>query len=309
MSSKYIFLFLFAMLAACKNEPQSTTTTEGETKKDSIAFDWQAHRGGRGLMPENTIMAFIHALEYPKVTTLELDLVVSKDRNLIVSHEPWMDGTICKEKSGAAIGVGTERKFNIYEMTYAEVLAYDCGTVVNPNFPEQKKTLVRKPSLPALVSSVEEYVKRYNLPIPKFNIEIKSQPAWDSIFHPVPPVFARLVVDAVLSLNIKDRTTIQSFDIRSLKEAYRLDSTLTLALLVESANGLDQDLQSLGFTPSIYSPYYKIVTPELVEQVHKKGMKIIPWTVNDTTDMRNLMTMQVDGIITDYPNLISVVDK
>ncbi|NJL75520.1 MAG: glycerophosphodiester phosphodiesterase [Saprospiraceae bacterium] len=194
-------------------------------------------------------------------------------------------------------------------MTYAEVLGYDCGSVVHPNFPDQEKTLARKPSFSAAVVSVDTHTKRYDLPSPRFNIEIKSQPAWDSVFHPKPPIFARLVVDAVMELNIKDRTTIQSFDVRALKEVHRLDSTFSMALLVETSNGLEQDLQNLGFTPAIYSPYYKLVTPELVTQVHTKGMKIIPWTVNDTTEMRNLMAMKVDGIITDYPNFIETAEK
>ena len=103
-------------------------------------------------------------------------------------------------------------------------------------------------------------------------------------------------------LGIKNQTCVQSFDVRPLQELHRLDPAVTTALLVENPNGVQVNLDALGYTPDIYSPYYKMVTGNVVETVHDLGMAIIPWTVNDTTAMKALIGLGVDGIITDYPN-------
>ena len=139
-----------------------------------------------------------------------------------------------------------------------------------------------------------------------YNIETKSSPQGDDSFHPKPDVFTRLVLDVIRNEGIADRAILQSFDVRTLQEAHRLDyDGIQLAYLISYSGdaGLDQDLGLLGFLPDIYSPDFKLVNATLVESVHQKGMLIIPWTINDFEEMRRQKALGVDGIITDYPDI------
>ncbi len=264
-------------------------------------FDWQGHRGARGLLPENTIPAFLKALEYP-VKTLELDVAISKDSQLVISHEPWMSPAICTQPSGSPIT--EEQQFNLFQLTYEEIRGFDCGSRGNARFPEQRPMPAAKPLLREMVTKVEQYCKDNGRPLPFYNIEIKSRPEWDNIFTPKPPVFAHLLMEQIQSLGIKARTCIQSFDVRALQAVRQIDSTMVVALLVENTDGLDKNLETLGFVPDIYSPYYMLVSANLVKKAHAQNMLVVPWTVNDTATMRGLINLGVDGIITDYPNLV-----
>lgn len=150
-------------------------------------FDWEAHRGCRGLLPENSVPAFLKALEFPGVVTLELDLAVSKDGQLIVSHEPWFNPAICLQPNGDSISRKTAENFLIYEMTASEVRAFDCGSIGNPRFPQQQKMKIHKPIFREVVEAV-----RARRPDVRWNVEIKSQAAWDGVRHP--PVDRKSVV-------------------------------------------------------------------------------------------------------------------
>ena len=118
------------------------------------ALDIQGHRGARGLMPENTVPSFIHALTLG-VTTLELDVVVSRDSQVVVSHEPFLSSTICLSPDGKAIPVEEEKRYNLYQMDYDDIRRADCGSKGNPRFPEQRKMAVAKPLLTEVIDSVE----------------------------------------------------------------------------------------------------------------------------------------------------------
>jgi len=275
---------------------------------DEKIIDWQGHRGARGLAPENTIPAFLKALEYPAVRTLEMDLAVTKDSQLVISHEPWMNSVFCLQPDGSSISEEEEKsRFAIYQMNYDEVKAFDCGSKGNPNFPEQELMKAFKPRLRDMVTTIEEHVKTNQLDLPHYNMEIKSEVEWDSVLCPNPQTFARLVVDELEDLGIKKRVVIQSFDMRPLREVRALDNDLRIALLVYLPQRLQDQLDQLGFVPDIYSPYYKLVTANLVKEAHAQSMKVIPWTVNETTLMDSLLQMGVDGIITDYPDRIPEV--
>jgi glycerophosphoryl diester phosphodiesterase len=267
-------------------------------------FDWQGHRGCRGLMPENTVPAFLKALEFPQVVTLELDLAVSKDGQIIVSHEPWFNPVICRQPGGDSIPRSDGEKFLLFERTAAEIRAFDCGSLPNPRFPRQQLLPAHKPTLREVVEAVQA-----RSPAVRWNIEIKSQPAWDGLRHPPVDEFARLVLAEVKTLGIQDRTTLQSFDVRALQALHRLDHGQTIALLVENMRGLNPNLDQLGFQPAIYSPHYLLVTRKLVRDCHARGIKVVPWTVNDVPAMRKLIRLGVDGIITDYPDLIREVGE
>ena len=267
-------------------------------------FDWQGHRGCRGIMPENSVPAFLKALDYPEVTTLELDLAVSKDNRLIVSHEPWFNPTICRLPNGDTIPRRDTVKYLIYQMTAEEIRSFDCGSWGNPRFPEQQKLKTYKPTLREVVEAV-----RVSHPGIRWNIEIKTQPGWDGLRHPPVEEFARLVIAELKALGIEKNAVVQSFDVRALQAMHRQAPEIQLAFLIENVWSFDSNMDKLGFTPAIYSPYYQLVSKKLVRKCHSKGMKLIPWTVNDVESMRGMIRLGVDGIITDYPNRIAGVKQ
>jgi glycerophosphoryl diester phosphodiesterase len=264
-------------------------------------LDIQGHRGARGLYPENTIPAFIAALDYG-VTTIELDLAITKDNQIVVSHEPWMSSAICMDPQGMSILDAEERNHNIYLMTYQQIKSYDCGSIGNPRFPEQKKMVVHKPLLLDVIRAVEKHIKEVTLYEVDYNIEIKSLPAGDNIFHPSPEVFSDLVYNLIDQYLPWDRIVIQSFDFRVLKYWKKKYPEVRLAALVENNKGVDANLKDLGFKPKIYSPYFKLIDQPTVKVIQQKGMKVIPWTVNEIDDLQLLTQWKVDGIITDYPD-------
>lgn len=266
-----------------------------------FTYDLQGHRGARGLMPENTIPAMIKALDLG-ATTLELDLAVTKDGIVIVSHEPYMNPVICLTSDGKEIAAG-DKSHNIYQMDFSEVVKYDCGSKFHSGFPKQVKFLVSKPKLSALIDVVEKYVADMGLAKPNYNIEIKSSPDGDGTYHPAPKEFSDMVHKVLEGKLDWNRVNIQSFDFRVLQYMHQAYPKVTLAMLVETAAKPTEQLAELGFQPQIYSPYFIALTKETVDQLHQKGMKIIPWTVNTTDQMERLLEMGVDGIITDYPNL------
>lgn len=271
-------------------------------------IDWQGHRGARGLVPENTIPAFLKALEYD-VTTLELDVAVSKDQFIIVSHEPYFSASISTKPDGTPVVEEEEKELRIYEMSYEDIKQYDVGSRGNERFPEQVKQKVYKPSLTDMVAAVKDYCTKNNKDLPWFNIEIKSRPEYDGVFTPAPPEFAQLLIDKLKELGIDQNSNIQSFDKRSLQAVKAIDNTFMTALLIENMDGIDANLEELGYMPEIYSPYYMMVTENVVKSVHEKGMKLIPWTINDTAVMRRMIGLGVDGIITDYPNFIQEIKQ
>lgn len=264
-------------------------------------FDFQGHRGARGLLPENTIPSFLIALEYG-ITTVEMDVVVTKDRKILVSHEPWFHQHISTAPDGTPITVETAQSHNIFKLTYEETRKYDVGKRGHFLFPEQIPMPVTKPTMKDAILAIEEYISKNELKPVFYNIETKSLPEWYDIFVPQPEEFAQLLYDELSELGVLDKVFIQSFDVRTLQEMREIDSNVPLVLLVYNENGLTWNLNELGFTPDVYSPYFRYVTDELVQRVHHKGMKIVPWTVNNPDDMIRLISLGVDGLITDYPN-------
>lgn len=278
------------------------------TAQKTTDFDWQGHRGARGLVPENTIPAFLKALEFPQVTTLELDLAVSKDGKLIVSHEPWMSHHICSKPDGNAVTEEEAMSIRIMDLTYEEIKRYDCGLRGNERFPQQEKIAAHKPSLEDVVNAVKAYCFKRNMEIPQFNIEIKSHLKGDNVFHPDPKKFAKLVLAEIEELGIKERTCIQSFDPRPLEVVHVLAPEVTIAWLVENEDGFEANLARLRFKPDVYSPYFKLLKKRHIKKLHRMGIRVIPWTVNTLKDMKKMRRKGVDGIITDYPNLIAELD-
>ncbi|MEM1134580.1 MAG: glycerophosphodiester phosphodiesterase family protein [Bacteroidota bacterium] len=261
----------------------------------------QGHRGSRGLMPENSLAAFEKALELG-VNTLELDLAVSKDSQLVVSHEPWFSATICYDSLRNMIDESAEKNYNIHQHNYAQILKYDCGSKGNSRFPEQQKKAQVKPLLKEVIALAEKYTSSKNLPPIEYNIEIKTNIAGDGIYHPSPAVFSDLLHQFLIQNLPAERVVVQSFDLRVLQYWHKNYPAFRLAFLVGNKDNYEENLKSLGFNPAIYSPAYQLLDAQKIAALQEEGMKVIPWTVNEVTAMQNLLAWGVDGIITDYPD-------
>ena len=302
MTSRISALALaLVLLTGCAGTGQPQTPARSGDGLAHPTIDLQGHRGARGLLPENTIPSFKKALDYG-VTTLELDVVVSADSQVVVSHEPWFSSAICTDPAGRRIAHEDERSFNIFTMPYDSIRAFDCGSIGNPNFPGQEAVAVGKPLVDDVLVELERYVSETGRPQPVYNIEVKSRPEFDGTFTPEPATFARLVHDAIVRHGVADRTVVQSFDPRALQAMRNIDGDIKLALLVDNDLGLPENLERLGFTPDVYSPHQRLVDEELVSAAHDNGMEVIPWTINEPDAMQRLLDLGVDGLITDYPD-------
>lgn len=271
-------------------------------------FDIQGHRGARGLLPENTIPGFIAALD-SGVTTLELDVLITRDKQVLVSHDPYLSHKICSKPDGSEITVDDEKKLTIYDMTYDEIRFYDCGMKIYSDFPEQFKMHAHKPLLSDVIKSVERYIKSYTRFEVDYNIELKSWLSSDEKFHPPPPEFSNRVYELIDQYLPTNRIIIQSFDFRILRYWKEKYPKIRLSALVENTKSIDTNLANLNFKPTIYSPDYKRLNKKRIKDLQKQGIKVIPWTINDEKTMSKFIKWGVDGIISDYPNLLKKVYK
>ncbi|RXK85387.1 glycerophosphodiester phosphodiesterase family protein [Filimonas effusa] len=262
----------------------------------------QGHRGCRGYLPENTIPAMRKALDMGS-GVLELDVVISHDKKVVVSHDPYMSSGFMLKPNGDSISADEAKTLVLYGMDYNEIKKYDAGSKHNVLFPEQQNFRTYKPLLSEMIDSLDSYAREKKLPMPRYNIEIKSQPKTDKIEQPEPQEFVDLVMEVCKSRKILDRMNIQSFDVRPLQLLHKQQPGIKLAYLTANAKSLEENLNDLGFTPNYYSPYYKTVTENIVKLCHEQGMQIIPWTVNTKAEIDALIALKVDGIITDYPGL------
>lgn len=269
-----------------------------------MQFDLQGHRGCRGLLPENTWPAMEKALDLG-VTTLELDVVISGDLQVVVSHEPWMSHELATHPNGQPVTEAEERSINLFRMTYQQIQTYDVGMRDHPRFPYQQKLPAQKPLLSDVFDRVTNYMKTHSRPLPYFNIETKCLPPGDGIYHPEPGQFVDLLMEVIRSQKMEKRVVIQSFDFRTLKYLHQKHPSINTSVLVDEGErrNMDAIVSLLGFIPSVYSPHYSLVDDDLIRECHQKKMRIIPWTVNNKNDMERFKRMGVDGLITDYPDL------
>lgn len=296
-----LFILLIITMSCSHQKHIQSSPSEG-----SGIFDKQGHRGCRGLMPENTIPAMIKALDLG-VTTLEMDIAITKEKQPVLSHEPWFSHDITTKPDGEYMGDREERKFVIYWMTYNQVKTFDVGMKPYPRFPQQQKMKAVKPLLVDVIDSAENHAASTGRAMPFYNIETKTNPEFDSVFHPKPEEFVDILMKVIKEKGIENRTIIQSFDFRTLQYLHKEYPGVKTAMLIEDVDkrDLDDQLKDLGFIPTIYSPAYSLVNDKLVKKCHRQNIKVIPWTVNDKTEIEKLKTMGVDGIITDYPNLFN----
>lgn len=256
------------------------------------------HRGARGLYPENTIEGFLYAAGLG-IYGIEMDVVISHDRKVVVSHEPWMNPKTCTKPDNSKVSF--VRRKNLFRMDYSAIRRYDCGMRGHPDFPEQKKIPVYKPLLVEVISAVEAFCKQNNLPPVVYNIELKSSWVGDGDLSPLPDEFVDLVLRQILPFNINDRILLQSFDMRPLNILHKKNTGCMIGMLVRSPRFLKRRLNSLEFIPDTCGIFYKYATERWVKHIQSLGMKIFVWTENEKEDMRKHIEMGIDGIITDYP--------
>ena len=298
-------------------------------------FDIQAHRGGRDARPENTLAAFAYALELG-VTTLEMDMQLTHDGHVVISHDPWLNPALARDADGRYVQPG---EYDIRSMTLAEVKSFDVG-VMNPAAGEYYEahgaTQVSAPGsrIPTL-AEVFDLVISYGRADVRLNIETKSYADPLDPAHrlsPDPALFVRIVYDTVRKFGMEERVTLQSFDWRTLTAMQKLYPRIDLsALSCEQPSwgreGCCLRLNEREASPWLgglnihdfggnyvraakaigahaVSPYYMELTPALVCEAHTLGMRVLPWTVNSQSDMEAMLDMGIDGIITDRPKLL-----
>lgn len=291
MKRSLILLPVILMLMNCS---QPSETYEN--------IDWQGHRGARGVYPENTWAAFQYAIDQ-NMTTLEMDVVITKDEKVVLSHEPFLNHKICLDSTGNPISEANEKQWNIYKMTYEELKKCDCGSIRNPDFPHQKPASSPKPLLHDIIKKTIEYCEKEGKELPHMNVEIKYEDGMQNEYHPKIKKFNNLVFKVLFMEYPKEKWNIQSFDFDVLKHFHKTYPKVPLAALVYKSGAWEQQFEELGFTPEIYSPYHQLVDKKMVTELHEAGVKIIPWTVNEEKDAARLLKIGVDGIITDYPEL------
>lgn len=242
------------------------------------------HRGARAVLPENTIPAFEYAIA-AGADMLELDLAVTKDDVLVVSHDPVVNRKIC---------AGPEGETRIRFLTLAEVKAFDCGARANPEFPKQKAAPgTRIPTLDEVLALA---------PTGKFGFNIETKiDAKKPELSTDPAAYAKLLVDAIRKFKLESRVQVQSFDFRTLKEVHAIAPEMKLCALY---GGLPKDLVKIskeaGGVP-VVAPHHMLVTKGKVKSAHKAGLKVVPWTVNTPGAWDKMIRAGVDEIITDDP--------
>jgi glycerophosphoryl diester phosphodiesterase len=241
------------------------------------------HRGARAMRPENTLPAFEYAIEQG-VDALELDMAVTRDNVIVVSHDPILHPPVCS---------GSKERAIIHELTLAEVREWDCGAKQNPGFPKQHP--VPGTRMPTLDEVFDLAPKGKFL----FNIETKSFPDHPELTPP-PAEFVRLVLQIIRKHHLEQRVILQSFDFRTLHAMKEQAPEIALSALYE---GAPKDLVAIGKEAGAgtVSPAFALVTREQVEAAHVAGLKVLPWTANRPEDWARLVDAGVDGIISDDP--------
>ena len=306
-SSLYCFILFFVMGAACASPIQN--------KPLRAQVDLQGHRGARGLNPENTLIAFQDCFTFD-MTTIELDTTLTKDGALIVHHDTWTNSVICQMKDGTDLP-----KTRVRSMTVDDLRQLDCGTKLNPRFPEQKaapgESLV---TLPEFFRFVKDFEAKHpgRRPI-LFNIEIKVD---EHFTQEELMMSARAMVEAIQGAEMVERTTVQSFRLEILPMVHSLNKALITSALFEPtywqgiglAMGFDANRDEIlektkALGASVVSPYQMYVSHDFVAKAHALNLQVIPWTVNDVEDMKALLEMGVDGLISDYPDRLQKLMK
>ena len=266
--------------------------------------DVQGHRGGAGLMPENTIEAMKHALDMG-VNTLELDLQISKDGFVVVSHDPYFHPRYGIRPDGSYIKKEDPKEY-IYNMNYEDVLKYDVGSRPSEVWPGKACFPTVKPLATDLIDFVENYVKEQGYSPVRYNIEVKSKAGKnEGVNWPEYKEFADACIQFLMSKNLGDRLVVQCFDVRALNYMHEKYPSMIYSYLVDAkAKDFDTYMSLINFTPTWLSPHYTIVDEALVKRCKEMGIKMVPWTVDNPEDIKRMIDLKVEAIISNYPDRV-----
>jgi glycerophosphoryl diester phosphodiesterase len=311
------------------------STTYAKVNYD--VFDLEAHRGGRDVRPENTLYSYAYAIELG-ATSIECDMQLTKDGQIVMSHNPILNSDITRDENGNYI---ENNKYDIRLMTVDELKKFDVG-IMDPNCGEyydlHGKTQftydAKIPTLEELMQLIQSYGDK-NIVL---NIETKSYPDPASAGYKNnadPKKFVEVFNNIVKKYNMEDRVVLQSFDWQTLIEMKKLNPNISTSALWQEQPSWGRDSESLrryekkkspwlggldikdyqgnpvkaahAIGADIISPYYTEISKQDVDEAHSLGMKVVPWTVNNEKDMNMLLDMGVDGIISDKPWLLKQV--
>ena len=252
-------------------------------------------------MPENTISAMKNALDLG-VNTLEFDLQLSQDGQVVVSHDNFFDARYATRPDGTLIQKDDPKEY-LYTMPYDSIVKYDVGLRPVDRWPNQQKVAEVKPLAGDLIDFAESYAKE----AVNYNIEIKSWPGeGEGTLWPEYHVFCDTCIPLLLSKNLGKRLIVQCFDTRALNYMHEQWPDLTLSYLTEDYDGgdIEQLLGNLTFVPQWWSPESSVVTKENVAWCHAHHIGVVPWTVDDPEEMRRLVDCGVEAIISNYPDIL-----
>jgi len=256
------------------------------TSNTSNKLEIHGHRGARASYPENSILAFDYAMSIG-VDALELDLNMTKDKNIVIYHNRNIDTELCT--NGLSLP--------IKELTLLEIKKYDCGVFQNKDFKEQHVQIQKIPTFIELLEWINNsnYSNKNTI---KLNIEIKTETGLDTDTEVIE--FAKELVSIVNKYNVANRTIIESFDERALKAVKNIDKNITLSLLIEDSN-INMIELAKNINVDIISPEYSLLNKDLVKKMHDNKFRVLPWGINSTISLQEMIDINVDGIIADDP--------
>jgi len=257
------------------------------------------HRGCRGNFPENTIIAFQEALKMG-VDGIELDVVVNGEKQLVVSHEPYFKKEFCLNAERKPIE--DEKVYNIFKMKQSEISWFDCGSIGNPKFPEQKKIAAYKPLL-------SDFFKEVDLKDKVLLFEIKSEKEEYGISQPHPKEFVDLILAETKDFKQQENLIFMCFDPEILEELHRRKVPNKLVYLTYKPMSAKQLLKEISFKPYALGMFYATASKAAINYAHAQDVKVFTWTVNETKTGKKLIKRGVDGLITDYPKLMEESKK
>ena len=256
------------------------------------SIDLQAHRGGAGLMPENTISAMKNAMDMDGINTLEFDLQLSQDKQVVVSHDNYFHPRYSTRPDGTLILESDPMEY-LYTMPYDSIAKYDVGMRFVDRWPTQQKVAEVKPLASVLIGSV-----LYGHNFGRSPIEKPYAGEGEGTLWPDYQEFCDVCVPLLLSKNLGKRLIVQTFDTRALEYIHEKWPGVILSYLTEEEYDIRTILSQISFKPEWWSPNFEAITPENVAYCHKRGIKVVPWTVDEPEDI----------IISNYPDrLIEVV--
>lgn len=294
--------FKIAVTLFCAASMSASVSFAQQTKFP--AFSAEAHRGGRGLYPENTITAMLQTMKIDGITTLEMDTHITKDGKVVVTHDDYLSPAFMLTPDGKEIPATDAKKYPVFGMDYNDLKAFDLGSKYFDSFPKQQKSKQYIPLLSTLIDSVQAEIKKAKHKQFYYNIETKCSEKGDGITNPEPEVFVKLLMDVIEKKKITPFVVIQSFDKRTIQIINKKYPKVKTSFLVANKKSYEENIADLGYKPFILSPVWQMVTEELVNKAHADGVKVIPWTANNAEEIRKLRALKVDGIISDYPDVL-----